>query len=164
MKDTLTSRALAAVVLLAATTLTIAPATAAEEVSCTVDLPGVVVDPGLSTEPNSGVYFTDGETGTIDCGERKGTIGVVRGRYGVEDPDSCQEGGEFWGVFSYTFDGETTYDAFNGEFGPNTDAKHPGRLEGEHLSGPYTFTGTEGNCVTAPITVGKLNMVAKYRS
>ena len=71
------------------------PAGGAEETECKGVLKDIVVSPGLSTEPNSGVYHSSQKTGTIECGDLKGTFGID-GRYGTADPDSCQSGGEGW--------------------------------------------------------------------
>jgi hypothetical protein len=153
----------AAAILLLALLAPVTPAGGEQATQCTVVIPAVAVEPGLSTEPNSGVFYSDGETGTIDCGDEKGTIGIVRGRYGTTDPDSCQDGGEFWGVFSYRLGGQAIRDSFTGDYGPNTERRDAGRIQGERLSGTYSFTGTEGNCVTAPITRGDIRMKATYK-
>lgn len=135
-------------------------AEAAGALECNITIPGITVDPGLSTEPNSGVFHTHTEKGTIDCGDGgQGTIGLD-GRYGTADPDSCQGGGEGWGVFSITLNGEQFKDTASFKFGTNTDGTDTGQIDGERLSGTYTFTGDEGNCVTSPITVGTVKMVA----
>ena len=65
----------------------------------------------------------------------------------------------------YTFEGQDEIrDTFTVKFGPNTEGTDAGHFEGEHLSGKYTFTGTEGNCVTAPITKGDLSFFGTYKS
>lgn len=152
---------LGAFVLAAATTTV--PGAQAEDAECNIVVPAVTVEPGLSTEPNSGVFHTHTETGTIDCGDRgKGTIGLD-GRYGTKDPDSCQDGGEGWGIFSVSLGDEHWKDTFNVKFGTNTEGTDAGQIDGERLSGKYTFTGTEGNCVTAPITKGDIRFAATLK-
>lgn len=150
-------------VVLAGSVSTVTPAAAQQDARCTVEVHDIVVDPGLSTEPNSGVFHTHTEKGTIDCGGgRTGTIGID-GRYGTADPDSCQAGGEGWGVFSVTLGRERFKDTFTFKFGPNTEGTDAGEIRGERLTGRYTFTGDEGDCVSAPITKGSAKAVLTYK-
>lgn len=124
----------------------------------------IVMDPGLSTEGSTGRHFTDG-LGTIDCDRPvnghtatgTGTLGED-GRYGTDDPDSCQAGGEGSGIdylaiptaggpqkiaseFTVTF-GKLSHEGglFHGEF------------TGTRFTGTFEFMALEGDCVTAPVT------------
>ena len=110
------------------------------------------LSPGVSNEPSSGTFTTDGETGTIDCQGEKGTWGFA-GKYGTKDPDTCTSGGEGTVTHSVTLaggeqiteDGEFTYGALQGGvFG--------GSFKTPRMSGDFEVTPTEGDCVTAPIT------------
>jgi hypothetical protein len=38
-----------------------------------------------------------------------------------------------------------------------------GEVAGERISGKYTFTGTQGNCVSAPITKGAVKLLATLK-
>lgn len=132
---------------------------AAESARCAIEIPDLVLDPGLATEPNSGVFGTTTETGTIDCGRnRRGTIGVD-GRYGTKGPASCQSGGEGWAVLSVTLGNERFKDPITFTFGATSDSVLAGEATGRRISGRYTFTGTEGNCATAPITKGTVKFL-----
>ena len=132
----------------------------AEDASCSIEIPDLLVDPGLSTEPNSGVFHTHTENGRIDCGQgRTGTIGVD-GRYGTAGPASCQQGGEGWGVFSVTLGDRRFKDAFTFRFGQTSKGVLAGEVSGERIAGQYTFTGTEGNCATSPITKGAVKFIS----
>ncbi len=110
------------------------------------------ISPGLSNNPTSGTFTTDGETGTIDCQGEKGSWGFA-GAYGTKDPDTCTSGGEGTVTHSVTLasgekitdDGEFTYGALqNGVFG--------GSFKTSRMSGDFEVTPTKGDCVTAPIT------------
>jgi hypothetical protein len=98
------------------------------------------------------VLHTGGESGKLDCGSGgTGTIGID-GRYGTGDPVTCASGGEGWGVFSYTYGGKTIKDTLTFDFGGISGGVVSGRIFGEHYSGTFTSTPTEGDCVTAPVT------------
>ena len=125
----------------------VVPAAAGQhEVRCTADYV-VALSPGLGAEPSSGVFHSDGESGTIDCQGRRGTFGGD-GRYGTKGPMTCTSGGEGWGVHSFTIDGETIKNSFTMEIGKIPDGL--GRFEGDRLSGTFTVTPVEGDCVTKP--------------
>lgn len=133
----------------------------------TVDL---VLEPGLSNEPSSGTFTSDGETGEVECdgpvnGQEPtgpGTWGV-EGHYGTDDPDACTSGGEGDAIQSSTVptkDGEEkvtnnatfTYGALQGggTFG--------GEFTGDKADGTFEVTPTEGDCVSAPITKIRLTL------
>jgi hypothetical protein len=135
----------------------------------TVDL---VLSPGLSNEPGSGTFTSNGETGETECdgpvnGKEptgKGTFGS-EGHYGTEDPDSCTSGGEGDAKQSSTVptkDGEEkvtnnatfTFGALQGggTFG--------GEFKGDKADGTFEVTPTEGDCVSKPIT--KITVTLDY--
>ncbi len=127
----------------------------------TVDL---VLTPGLSNEPSSGTFTSDGETGEVECdgpvnGKEptgKGTWGVD-GHYGTKDADACTSGGEGDAMQSSTVptrDGEEkvtnkaefTFGALQGggTFG--------GEFKGDKADGTFEVTPKEGDCISKPIT------------
>ena len=111
----------------------------------------VNLSPGLGSEPKSGVFHSDGESGAIDCHGRRGTFGGDD-RYGTKDPATCTSGGEGWGVNSFTIDGKTIKNVFTMEFGGISNGLSSGRFEGDRLSGTFNFAPVEGDCVTKPAT------------
>ena len=117
---------------------------------CTADYV-VKLSPGLGSEPASGVFHSDGESGSIDCQGQRGTFGGD-GRYGTKDPMTCTSGGEGWGVHSFTIDGDTIKNSFTMEIGSISDRPTSGRFEGERLSGTFSVTPIEGDCVTKQAT------------
>ena len=121
------------------------------------------LSPGLGSDPVSGAWHSGGETGTIDCQGRKGTLGGD-GRYGTKDPDSCTSGGEGWGVSSFILQGETIKNTMTYDFGGISNGLVSGRFEGERLSGTFTFTPTEGDCIKNPATKGKIHIEGTLKS
>ncbi len=136
-----------------------APATAAEQAStkCTVEVV-LVASPGLSQEPGSGAYHTGGETGKMSCADgRSGTYGTD-GRYGTNKAATCSSGGEGWGVNSFTLDGTNVRDTYTIVFPGMSQGTLQGTFDGERISGSWTFTPTEGDCVTKPMSKGTLKI------
>ena len=130
------------------------------------------LNPGLSNEPNSGTFTSNGETGQVECdgpvnGKEttgKGTWGVA-GDLGTKDPDSCTSGGEGDADQSATHptaDGSEkfanqatfTYGALQGggTFG--------GEFTGDRADGTFEVVPEEGDCVSKPIT--KVRVTLKY--
>jgi hypothetical protein len=139
---------------LATVALPIGDAGAAGRMRCTFEL-DVVVEPGLSASGSSGTFSSRGETGTIDCGkDGHGTIGTD-GKYGVKDPDSCSSGGEGTGVHNITLNGDQkTASHFTFTYGElsTKGGVVSGTFEGDHFTGTFEFTPTEGDCFTQPMT------------
>lgn len=125
-------------------------------IPCTADWV-VSLSPGIGSDPVSGAWHSGGETGTVDCQGRKGTFGGD-GRYGTKDPDSCTSGGEGWGVHSFTLQGESIKSTMTYDFGGISGGIVSGRFQGERLSGTFTFTPVEGDCVKNPATKGKVHI------
>ena len=138
------------------------PAYAGEEVHC-VNVHELTISPGISVEGTSGSFSQT--SGAMDCegpfdGRTPTGVGSYQdsGRYGTEDADTCQDGGEGEGVFSSsvpTTDGDlqlTGPYAFT--FGDLTS--NPGFVSGEFrgdgVRGIFKITPIEGDCVTSPIT------------
>jgi hypothetical protein len=61
-------------------------------------------------------------------------------------------------VHSITFDGKTIKNPFTFTLGDLADGSIPGRFEGERYSGTFTFTPVEGNCVSQPVTKGRVHL------
>jgi hypothetical protein len=141
---------------------------AASEAQCAFAL-DVTLSPGLSYQASSGTLTTGGPTGTEDCtGPVNGhevtgpAVFSNDGRYGTRHPDSCAAGllgdGEGTAVEYRTFptaagDQHVT-DRFTFHYGqPSTKGGVvSGTFEGDHCSGTFELTPTEGDCVTKPIT------------
>ena len=140
------------------------PALAGDEVHC-VNVHEVTLSPGLSVQAGSGSI----EVATVKTMECEGPIdgrmptgvgsyGEEPGRYGTDDPDSCQAGGEGDGVFFATIpttDGDLELRApYRFTYGDLTT--NPGFVSGEFtgdgVRGTFTITPVEGDCVTSPIT------------
>lgn len=124
----------------------------------------VIVDPGLSMEPSTGIYHTDG-VGTLNCqgpvnGRQPTGLGTLgfEGRYGTVDPDSCMSGGEATGTDHLTIptaDGlqqiTSEYTAVYGKLS-NENWVFGGQFTGTRFTGRLRFTLLEGDCVTSPVT------------
>jgi hypothetical protein len=134
----------------------VAPAGAQQQgTRCTADF-DVNLSPGIGSKPVSGAFHTDGETGTIDCGGGRSAFGND-GRFGTKDPDTCTGGGEGWGVMSYKYRGKNIKSTFTYDFGGISGGLVKGNFDGEHYSGTFTFTPTEGDCVNNPATKGRVH-------
>jgi hypothetical protein len=133
------------------------PAAGADEGRrCTAELV-ISFSPGVGSEPTSGVFHSDGDSGRLDCGGPTGTIGED-GRYGTGKPVTCSSGGEGWGVHSLTLDGKTIRNTFTFDFGGISGGLVSGRFSGERYSGTFTFTPIDGDCVSSPVTKGNVKL------
>jgi len=122
---------------------------------CTIEFK-LTASPGLSQQPSSGPFHTGGETGTIKCVDgRSGTFGSD-GRYGTKDPATCTSGGEGWAVASFTIGNVNVKDTETVTFVGMSQGSLSGKFEGEKLSGNFTFTPTEGDCVNKPLAKGTI--------
>lgn len=140
------------------------PAQAGDEVHCT-NVHEVTLSPGFSIQGSSG-SFNVPTVRTMECHgpingrtpTGAGSYGEEPGRYGTEDPDTCQEGGEGDGVFFAsipTTDGDLELTApYTFTIGDLTT--NPGFVSGEFsgdgVRGTFKVTPLEGDCVTKPIT------------
>lgn len=139
-------------------------AQAGDEVHC-VNVHEVVLSPGFSIQGSSG-SFTVPIVKTMEChgpinGRTPtgvGSYGEEPGRYGTEDPDTCQDGGEGDGVFFAsipTTDGDMELRApYTFTIGDLTS--NPGFVSGEFrgdgVRGTFKVRPVEGDCVTSPVT------------
>jgi len=135
---------------------TMPAAGAAEGARCTGELVATLT-PGIGSEPASGVFHSEGEGGTLTCGGRSGTIGED-GRYGTERPVTCSSGGQGWGVHTIVVDGTTIRNTFTFEFGGISGGLVSGKFAGERYSGTFTFTPSDGDCVSSPVTKGHVKL------
>ena len=125
--------------------------------SASVDL-----TPGLSAQPGTGTFTTNGPTGTIDCGESSGTLGF-EGKYGTKDPDSCAgafyNGNEGDGSFVLSTPGtgtvEGTFTFVYGTLSSNGGVVE-GTFQGEKISGTFQLSPTAGDCFSSPISQGRI--------
>lgn len=144
-----------------------APTRAASSATECVWAHDVFASPGLSTSPTSGSWTSkgpQGETGTITCdgpinGKRPTGPGVLeaRGRYGTEDGDTCQTGGEGDGAWSVTFptaDGSVFFvDPFTMRYGAfSTGAPFAVEFGGDRVNGNGEVQSFEGDCAANAVT------------
>lgn len=134
-----------------------APAEAQQGDHCTATF-DITLSPGIGSDPSSGVFHSDGESGTMSCdGGGEGTAGVD-GRYGTKDGDSCSTGGEGVVVQSFTLDQDNIKNSATFEFGGLKGGLVNGTFDGDRFSGTFTFTPTKGDCVSGPITEGTVEL------
>lgn len=130
--------------------------------NCTITFPRTSVEPPLSLEgARDGSYHSVGR-GTVVCGSEKGTA-TLDGRYGTPKKANCATGGDGWGVLRITIGTESFGDTFTVRFGPN-DGQDIGNTKGERIDTKFVFLGTKGNCVTSPISEGRLTLQATIRA
>ena len=145
------------------------PARAGDEVHC-FNAHEVTLSPGVSIQGTSGSINVEAVR-TMECeGPINGSMptgvgwyGEEPGRYGTEDPDTCQQGGEGDGVFFATIpttDGDLEIRApYTFTFGDLTT--NPGFVSGEFsgdgVRGTFKLSPAEGDCVTGPITRVRVN-------
>jgi hypothetical protein len=142
------------------------PARAGDETHCVSAHDGTI-SPGLSIEPSSG---TGRLSGDMQChgpvnGQMPTGVGTYseEARYGTEDPDTCQDGGEGTGVFVThipTAGGDQVFTLpctfVYGDLTTNPGAV-TGTFVGDGVRGTFKITPTKGDCVTAPVTAIHVN-------
>lgn len=147
--------------------LPLAPSRAATSETKCVWAHDVFASPGLSTSPTSGGLTSkgsQGETGTITCdgpvnGKQPTGPGVleVRGRYGTQDGDTCQSGGEgdaVWSMIFPTSDGsQHIVDPITFEYGAfSTGAPFAVKFRGDRVLGSGEVQSFEGDCAANRVT------------
>lgn len=139
------------------------------EARCTFSA-GSELDPGLSIRPGSGEFWTNGDSGLLHCeglvrGQRTtgtGTIGF-EGRYGAGTPgDSCLTGGGGSGrhvLFIPTEAGTVRLEnPFEFTYGAaHLDSPMAGTFKGRLMSGRFEVSDQDGDCVTAPIRLVRID-------
>lgn len=139
-------------------------AAAQEEVTrCTFEL-DIILDPGLSMNPSTGMHYS-ARPGMLEChgpvnGRQPTGAGTVSedGPYGTVDPDSCMSGGEATGTDRLTVPTADGPQKINSEFTAtygklsNKNGIFGGEFTGTRFTGSFTFRVLEGDCVTSPIT------------
>jgi hypothetical protein len=142
------------------------PARAAEDAPdtpCQAEIT-VNLDPGVSLQPSSGSFASNGQDGQVACtgdvAGRKpsagGTGGAV-GRYGVDNPNSCSQlNGKT--VFTITASLPTDTkpilfkDTVTGEYGPlESQWFFGGSFKGPHSYGTFKFTPVDSDCAVRPV-------------
>ena len=124
----------------------------------------VSLSPGLSREPSSGTFESQGESGKLDCqgtvggqpATGRGTFGV-EGRYGIDgDGDDCrskQGQGDGTGHFTVPVEGGTDHidDPFTMTY--RVDGRSVvGEITGRRFSGTFDVTQAQGDCLVKPVT------------
>ena len=124
----------------------------------------VSLSPGLSREPSTGTFGSDGESGELDC---KGNVGGqpatgpgtfgVEGRYGIDgDGDDCrskQGQGDGTAHFTVPVEGGSRHvdDPFTMTY--RVDGRRVvGEITGRRFSGTFDVTQAQGDCLWKPVT------------
>ena len=125
----------------------------------------VALSPGLSREPSTGTFESNGESGKLDCqgnvgGQRatgRGTFGA-EGRYGIDgDGDDCrskQGQGDGTAHFTVPVEGGGTQhvdDPFTMIYRVQ-DRSVVGEITGQRFSGTFKVTQAQGDCLWKPVT------------
>ena len=142
----------------------VAPAAGADEATpCTFEV-DITLSPGLSREPSSGTFRSEGESGTLDCqgnvgGRRatgRGTYGAD-GRYGTDgDGDHCRskEGrGEGTASFTVPVEGGSRHidDPFTMTY--RVEGRSVvGEITGRRFTGTFDVTRANGDCLWKAVT------------
>lgn len=152
------------VTLMIAAGLAVTPAGADESgTPCTFEV-DVSLSPGLSREPSSGTFESNGESGNLDCrgsvgGQPttgQGTFGA-EGRYGIDgDGDDCRSKdgqGDGTAHFTVPVDGGTHHvdDPFTMTYRVNGRTV-VGEITGQRFRGTFDVTQAEGDCLWKPVT------------
>jgi hypothetical protein len=124
----------------------------------------VSLSPGLSRDPSSGTFDSQGESGKLDCqgnvggqpATGRGTFGAD-GRYGIDgDGDDCRskEGqGDGTAHFTVPVEGGTQHvdDPFTMTY--RLDGRSVvGEITGQRFSGTFDVTQADGDCLWRPVT------------
>jgi hypothetical protein len=124
----------------------------------------VNLDPGVSLQPSSGTFASNGQDGQVACSgpingrsTAAGGSGGAVGKYGVDSPNSCSQlTGKT--VFTITASlpsgtGPITFkDTVTGEYGPlQNNWFFGGSFKGPHSYGTFKFTPVDSDCVVRPV-------------
>ncbi len=130
---------------------------------CTAELT-VDLDPGVSLQPSSGSFHTQGQDGSLTCsgpvdGQTPvaGGKGGAVGRYGIDAPNSCSKlDGKL--EFTITASLPTEHGQINftdhgtGEYGPGEGSWFfGGSFKGQKTYGTYKLTPVGGDCLVRPV-------------
>jgi hypothetical protein len=133
----------------------------------------VNLDPGVSLQPSSGSFASNGQDGKVACtgdvdGRHSvaGGMGGAVGKYGVDNPNSCyQLKGK--AVFTLTANLPTDTkpilfsDDVTGEYGPlENNWFFGGSFKGSHSYGTFKFTPVDSDCAVRPVKKLFVNAVA----
>lgn len=131
---------------------------------CTFEV-DVSLSPGLSREPSTGTFESDGESGKLDCegdvggqpATGRGTLGV-EGRYGIDgDGDHCRsKRGRGDGNAHFTVPVEDGSwhgdDAFTMAYRVVDGRRVVGEITGRRFRGTFDVTQAQGDCLWKPVT------------
>jgi hypothetical protein len=130
---------------------------------CTFEV-DVSLSPGLSREPSTGTFESDGESGKLDCqgdvggqpATGRGTLGV-EGRYGIDgDGDDCRsKRGKGDGTAHLTVPVEHgsrhVDDPFTMVYRVDGN-RVVGEIAGRRFNGTFDVTDAQGDCLWKPVT------------
>lgn len=124
----------------------------------------VTLDPGVSLQPSSGNFASDGQDGTLTCTGPVGGVkpvaggkGGATGRYGVGAPNSCAKlDGKTDFTISATMPGESGpinfIDHVTGEYAPlEGNWFFGGSFRGSKSYGTFKFTPVDSDCAVRPV-------------
>ena len=126
------------------------------------------ITPGIGLAPGHGSYGTDGQSGTVTCrGPVHGRAATGPGNWGVVGTyGTTEEADDCFGVhgpieFTYTIPTEAGPQRGKsvGSFDYGLRYGRPptgGVMRTARASGSYSFTPLQGDCVTSPLTAGRL--------
>jgi hypothetical protein len=137
------------------------PAARAEAKTRCTFTSAIALQPGLSIVPSTGVFTSNGESGTVSCDgpvrgivpTGPGTLGV-EGRYGTKDPDTCFAG-EGKGRFSFTFPTATGVGKRSNvfTFSFSLIGVSDSGFSGDGFGGGFDdVRPEEGDCIVRPVT------------
>ena len=139
------------------------PAGAEEGTPCAFEV-DVSLSPGLSREPTSGTFGSDGESGTLDCdgpvggqpSTGRGTFGT-HGRYGTDgDGDHCRSReGRGEGTANLTIPVEEGRAHVEDPFTLIYRVEGRGvvgEIKGRRFTGTFDVTRANGDCLRSPVT------------
>ena len=122
------------------------------------------ISPGLSATPSTGRFTSNGRTGSADCqGQLRGRQVTGRGTFGLSG--NYDGGCALYGIsgrFSSRFPTSRGQLRHEGSFEGTGSGPQFGLVSassrGEEFQGTFQFTPTRGDCVTTPITEGRVTV------
>jgi hypothetical protein len=124
----------------------------------------VNLDPGVSLQPSSGTFASNGQDGQVACtgpingrSTVAGGAGGATGRYGVDEPNTCyQLKGKTVFTITATLPAGTKpilfSDTVTGEYGPlENNWFFGGTFKGPHSYGTFKFTPVDSDCAVRPV-------------
>jgi hypothetical protein len=147
----------------------LAQSPAGTRAECSLSFPAHI-SPGLGMTPNSGAFHSAGETGSIDCvGRIHGHTVTGPGSFGFDgtltDSSCLAHKGSGTSFFTVPTDAGPVH--ISGGGFTITGIGVFGNVEATHTDvrfiGSYILLPVKGNCVTAPVTEGRVLMTGSLR-